>query len=260
MRRRLSSSKAAVPTSEDQRYVLKIIGAQAINVSRKQSPFYVCRSDAPDGEPLLPIQTSRHSNSGPTPSWNSQLFEVALPIDTARNCTITFMGAVGRSQLAQGRIPFVALKPGQSATQPGSTRSLLKPSLKIDVKHTDTSFTTLKMIRFLHFGRLVTGTCAAPTRPPCHQLLKGSGTQLGREIVQPFADKLLQFQRCYRGVFVTRLLLLVLVMPWKARYTPDRAAVSTESSLPLLWLLLLVLNDLDADLHYLDSSLLERLL
>jgi hypothetical protein len=108
MRRRLSSSRAAVPTSEVQRYMLRIVGAKGIHASRKHSPYCVCRIDTPDGEPLLQIETSAHPNSGPTPSWNSQLFEVALPLDTPRNSSITFIvkhGSVvgSRSSRKDGR-------------------------------------------------------------------------------------------------------------------------------------------------------------
>ncbi|KAG7385902.1 hypothetical protein PHYPSEUDO_000964 [Phytophthora pseudosyringae] len=121
MRRRLSSSKSAVPTTEVQRYMLKIIGAKSLYGNRKQNPYCICRFDTVSGTTLLQIQTSPHPNGGQNPSWRSQFFEVALPIDATHNATITFTikhgSVLGSSQIAQGSSVFISLQPGQSATQ-----------------------------------------------------------------------------------------------------------------------------------------------
>ncbi|KAL4171136.1 hypothetical protein KRP22_009234 [Phytophthora ramorum] len=50
MRRRLSSSKAAVPTAEVQRFMLMIIGAKGLHGRRKQSPYCICRFESPSGK------------------------------------------------------------------------------------------------------------------------------------------------------------------------------------------------------------------
>ncbi|GMF19739.1 unnamed protein product [Phytophthora lilii] len=121
MRRRLSSSKSSVPIADVQRYILKIIGARGLRVSGKQSLYCICRFDTPGGVTLLQIQTSPHPNSGNTPSWSSQLFEVALPVESAHDATITFIvkhgNPVGSTRIAQGSTNFVALTPGESTTE-----------------------------------------------------------------------------------------------------------------------------------------------
>ncbi|KAE9024946.1 hypothetical protein PF011_g3262 [Phytophthora fragariae] len=118
MRRRLSSSKSSVPTTEVQRFMLKIVGAKGLHVSKKQSPYCICRFDTSNGVTLLQVQTTPHTNGGQNPSWKTQLFEVALPIDAAAIMfTVKYGNTVGSTQLAQGSTSFVSLKPGQSTTQ-----------------------------------------------------------------------------------------------------------------------------------------------
>ncbi|KAJ8569066.1 hypothetical protein ON010_g6195 [Phytophthora cinnamomi] len=121
MRRRLSSSKSSVPVTEVQRFVLKIIGVKGLHTSSKQSPYCVCRFDTPNGAVLVQVQTSAHINGGQNPSWSSQLFEVALPIDATRNAIILFTvkhaTSMGSTRIAQGSSSCASLKPGDSINQ-----------------------------------------------------------------------------------------------------------------------------------------------
>ncbi|GMF18086.1 unnamed protein product [Phytophthora fragariaefolia] len=121
MRRRLSSSKSAAPIAQVQRFLLKIIGAKGLHVNNKQNPYCICRFDTPHRVTLLQVQTTPHTNGGRDPSWSSQLFEVALPIDIPENSAIIFIvkhgKAMGSNRLGRGSIPWATLKSEQSSIQ-----------------------------------------------------------------------------------------------------------------------------------------------
>ncbi|KAE9006079.1 hypothetical protein PF010_g12404 [Phytophthora fragariae] len=118
MRRRLSSAKPST-VSVLERYSLKIIGAKGLT-SKSKNPFCICRFDATGNKPQHEVQTNPHRDGGQNPSWSSQSFEVALPLDATEHLTIVFTvkqaNGMRSTRLAQGNTVFVAPKPGQKST------------------------------------------------------------------------------------------------------------------------------------------------